>query len=88
MKSSTTPDFWKSYSRLTPETREQAKKAYQVWKKNPRHPSLCFKKVGQVWSLRVGSGVRAVAIFEADTYFWFWIGSHDKYEQIIAAWQP
>jgi hypothetical protein len=85
MKSSTTPDFWKSYSRLSPEVRRRAKKAYQVWKANPRHPSLRFKKVGQVWSIRIGAGFRAVALLEGETFFWFWIGSHDEYEKLLGA---
>ncbi len=31
MKSFTTPDFWAAYSALTPEAKEQAHKAYQLW---------------------------------------------------------
>jgi hypothetical protein len=83
MKSSTTPDFWQSYSRLSPEIRQRARKVYQAWKKNPRHPSLCFKKVGQMWSIRIGAGFRAVAMLEGGTFFWFWIGSHDEYEKLL-----
>jgi hypothetical protein len=67
--------------------RQRARSAYRVWKKNPRHPSLCFKKTGQVWSIRVGSGHRALALLENDVFHWFWIGSHDEYERILAAWQ-
>jgi hypothetical protein len=85
MKSSTTPDFWKTYARLSPEIRDRAKKAYRVWKNNPKHPSLCFKKVGQAWSIRIGAGFRALALLEGDTFFWFWIGSHDEYEKILGA---
>jgi hypothetical protein len=83
MKSSTTPDFWKSYSRLSPEIRERARKAYRVWTKSPNHPSLRFKKVGDAWSIRIGAGYRALAILEEDTFFWFWIGSHDDYEKVL-----
>jgi len=57
-----------------------------VWKKNPKHPSLCFKKVGHIWSIRIGAGFRAVALLEGDTFFWFWIGSHDEYEKLLGAW--
>ena len=83
MKSLTTPDFWESYARLSREARQRAKKAYQLWKRNPRHPSLCFKKVGQVWSIRIGAGIRAVALLDGDVFSWFWIGPHDQYEAII-----
>jgi hypothetical protein len=87
MKSSTTPDFWQSYSRLSAEIRQRARKAYRVWKKNPKHPSLRFKKAGQVWSIRIGAGFRALALVEQDVCYWFWIGSHDEYERILTAWQ-
>ncbi|HID29434.1 MAG TPA: hypothetical protein EYP19_05455 [Desulfobacterales bacterium] len=83
MKSSTTPDFWNSYSSLPPEIKSRARRTYQLWKRNPRHPSLCFKKVGQVWSIRVGERFRALAMQEDDTFFWFWIGNHDEYKRLI-----
>ncbi len=86
MKSSATSDFWESYARLSPELKERAKKAYRVWQKNPKHPSLCFNKVGHIWSIRIGAGYRAVSLLEGDTFFWFWIGKHDEYEKVIKAW--
>ncbi|MEH1869624.1 MAG: hypothetical protein V7K69_32145 [Nostoc sp.] len=46
MKSLTTPDFWRSYAALSPEAKEQARKAYRLWINNQLHPSLHFKKVG------------------------------------------
>lgn len=81
MKSSTTLDFWKSYSSLPPEIKRKAKAAYRLWQRDPRHPSLRFKKIGDVWSIRIGGGYRALAILESDTFYWFWIGTHDDYER-------
>ena len=26
---------------------------------------------------------RAVAILQEDTFFWFWIGTHDEYERLV-----
>jgi len=46
---------------------------------------LRFKKVGDVWSLRIGSGYRAVALLEEDIFFWFWIGTHDEYERLVSS---
>jgi hypothetical protein len=43
-----------------------------------------FKKTGTMWSFRNGSGYRALAILEADTFYWFWIGIHDDYDRLIA----
>ena len=83
MKSSTTPDFWESYSALPPEIRNRAKAAYRLWQRNPRHPSLCFKKTGNVWSVRIGGGYRALADLQGGAFYWFWIGAHDDYLRLI-----
>jgi hypothetical protein len=84
MKSSTTPDFWHCCAALPPETRNRARVVYRLWKHNPRHPSLCFKKVGAIWSVRIGGGYRATALLEGETFYWFWIGTHDEYLRLIA----
>jgi len=83
MKSSTTPDFWASYVALSPEVKSRAKLAYRLWRRNPRHPSLRFKKVGHVWSIRIGEGYRALALLQGDVFYWFWIGTHDAYMRLI-----
>ena len=84
MKSLTTPDFWAAYAKLPNEIRVTARAAYRIWQNNPRHPSLHFKKVDELWSVRIGRSYRALALLEGDTYFWFWIGTHDEYEQLLA----
>lgn len=83
MNSSTTPDFWESYSLLSSATKEKARRAYHLWRRNPRHPSLRFKKVGTVWSISIGPDHRALGLMEGDTLHWFWIGDHDEYERQI-----
>jgi len=84
MKSFATPDFWKAYAVLSPEVKEQAQKAYRLWRDNPLHPSLHFKKVGKnLWSARVSSGYRALALKKGNDYYWFWIGCHDEYEALL-----
>lgn len=86
MRSKTLPSFWKAYERLNKDIKEQARKSYEIWRRNPFHPSLHFKCVNQeenVWSLRVSRGYRALCIFEKDLVMWFWIGNHDEYEKFI-----
>lgn len=86
MKSKTLPSFWKAYRKLTKDIKHHAKKTYEIWRKNPFHPSLHFKCISQeenMWSLRVSRGYRALCIFEKDLVVWFWIGSHDKYDRLI-----
>ena len=85
MKSKTLPSFWKAYSTLSRDVKEQAKKSYELLKINPFHPSLHFKCVNNeenVWSLRISRSYRALCIYENDIV-WFWIGSHDDYEKFI-----
>jgi len=85
MKSSTTPDFWDSYGALPPEIKPRAKLTYRLWRRDPRHPSLRFKKTGNVWSIRIGGGYRALALLQGDTFYWFWIGTHDSYKRLIGS---
>jgi len=50
---------------------------------NRRHPSLQFKKIGPFWSARVTDDYRALAVLRDGTFYWFWIGSHAAYEELI-----
>jgi mRNA-degrading endonuclease RelE of RelBE toxin-antitoxin system len=84
MKSATLPSFWAEYRKLSHPIRERARKTYLLWADNPFHPSLHFKCIDSnegIWSVRVTRNYRAVGILEGDTVRWFWIGSHDDYEQ-------
>lgn len=84
MKSFATPNFWEAYAALSPEMKEQTRKAYRLWKENPLHPSLHFKKVGKnLWSARITEGYRALALKKGDDYYWFWLGSHNNYEALL-----
>ena len=84
MKSFTTPDFWQAYAALPRTIKEQAQKAYQLWRDNQSHPSLHFKKVVKnLWSVRVTQGYRALAIKKGEDYYWIWIGTHRKYETFL-----
>jgi hypothetical protein len=86
VKSYTDPDFWQLFARLPKEAQNQAKAAYRRWKLNPYHPGLNFKRIGQnnpLYSVRIGQHWRALGLWEGDTITWFWIGSHEAYNQII-----
>jgi hypothetical protein len=85
MKSLTNRRFWEAYRKLPEPVRRNARKTYRLWLHDPRLPSLHFKKVGKVWSIRIGNtNYRALADVQSDTAYWFWIGSHDEYERIIS----
>jgi hypothetical protein len=77
------PDFWVCYNALPAQIREQADRAFELLKANPRHPSLHFKQVGRFWSARVGLQYRAVGVDALDGVVWFWIGTHAEYDKLI-----
>jgi hypothetical protein len=78
----TSPEFWEAFEILPVEIQILARGNYELLKDNPRHPSLHFKKVGEQWSARVGSGYRALGIDVADGILWIWIGTHAQYDKL------
>jgi hypothetical protein len=75
--------FWERYGGLPNGVRELADKNFQLLQRNPRHPSLQFKKVGNFWSAKVGLAHRALAVEDGEDFLWVWIGTHDDYERMI-----
>lgn len=75
--------FWRAYDALPPEVQRLADENYQLLQRDPRHPSLHFKKVGRFWSARVGAHHRALAVLEGAVVVWFWIGRHDEYDRLV-----
>lgn len=78
-----TASFWKHYAILPADVRDRADKSFRLLKADPRHPSLHFKQIGDIWSARVGRGHRALALESEEGFDWFWIGSHDEYERLL-----
>ncbi len=86
MTSRLTDDFVACFRQLPQEVQELARKNYRLWRHNPAHPSLRFKRVIQsepVYSVRVGLHHRAVGVVENNTITWFWIGTHAEYDKIV-----
>ena len=84
MKSLTTPDFWEAYRALAQNVRELARKTYQLWQANPNHPPRQWKLLApRLWSIRVGLRYRAPARVRGDTTYWFSIGTHNDFDNII-----
>ncbi|MDJ0737095.1 MAG: hypothetical protein QNJ47_24005 [Nostocaceae cyanobacterium] len=84
MKSFTIPDFWQAYAALSPEIKQQTRKAYQIWKENQSHPFLHFKKVGKnLWFAQITAVFQALALKKGDDYYWLWIGFHDDYNSLL-----
>lgn len=84
MRHRANPKFWRFYESLSADIRRLADENYELLKSDPRHPSLHFKKVGRLWSARIGIHYRAVAVEDGLDMVWFWIGHHSEYDRIIA----
>ncbi|MEO8351108.1 MAG: hypothetical protein ABI680_05215 [Chthoniobacteraceae bacterium] len=87
MISRTRPSFWSLYADLGETSRAAARRAYELFSKDPGHPSLHFKKLGgleNVWSVRVTRDIRAVAERQGDIVVWFWIGTHGEFDKLFS----
>ena len=83
MSHHTNARFWRCYQGLPKEIRDLADRNYALLKSDQSHNSLQFKKVGPLWSVRVGLHYRALATEAADNLVWFWIGSHAEYDRLV-----
>ncbi len=84
----TVKSYWKSYKGLPKKIQRDADRKFNLWKKNPFHPSLNFKCVNteyNIWSVRVTIDYRALAVRNDKSVIWYWIGDHNKYEQLLRA---
>jgi hypothetical protein len=81
-----TPRFWQLYKQLPEAAQRLADKNYKFWLKDPRHPSLHFKKLkgsASLYSIRIGDKFRALGNVRADEVEWVWIGTHEEYNKLI-----
>jgi hypothetical protein len=86
LNSKVTDDFVDCFRRLPDAVKSQARKNYRLWRADPSHPSLHFKRVhrhDKLYSVRVGIGWRAVGLLQGDTVHWFWVGSHADYDKLL-----
>jgi hypothetical protein len=75
--------FWNLFSDLPESVQRVARKNFELLKHDPSHPSLHFKKVGKLWSVRSGINHRALAVQDGADIIWVWIGPHDEYRRLI-----
>ena len=83
MKSSVATRFWREYFALPKDVQRKARKAFLLWRRDPRHPSLRFERKGRYWSVRIDRGWRALARLEGGTVYWLAILSHDDYQRVL-----
>jgi hypothetical protein len=84
MISKRSKSFNKKFVLLPDEVKLLAIKTYKLWKNNRQHPSLQYKKMSDnVRSVRIGDGYRALGELRSDSIIWFWIGTHEEYNNLI-----
>ena len=81
--SSTTPRFWKLFRELPAEVQDLALEKYELFQKDPYHPSLCFQAKGKAWTIAIGRSYRAIAYRSENHLSWFWIGTHEDYNNVL-----
>ena len=77
------PEFWKSYQKLPAHVRDLADKKFELFTRDRFNASLGLKQKGEVWTVDVGRSYRAIALREENDFHWFWIGSHEAYNQLL-----
>lgn len=85
LRSFTTPKFRKCLSDLPPTVQKKSQETYKKWLIDPA--SVDFRQLKgkkNVWRVSIcGGDWRAVGLVKDDTINWFWIGSHNDYENLI-----
>lgn len=87
MKSVKTEKFKKAFDKLPIAIQGKAWLTYNIWKSNHYHPKLHFKRIHSgkpIYSVRIGLSYRALGVIQEDAIIWFWIGSHEDYNNLIS----
>ena len=75
MHSRRTKRFRALLDALPDHVQRQTRDGYQLFKRNPWHPSLQFKSIGKrdpsIYSARVGMHYRVIGFLEGETVTWF-----------------
>ena len=68
------------------EIQNLAVKNYRLWRRDPHHPSLHFRRLqGSTdrFTVGLGSHYRALGWLTKDTLTWVWIGTHADYDRLV-----
>jgi hypothetical protein len=78
--------FWDLFNGLPPEIQKLAIKNYELWRRDPRHPSLHFRRLRgskDRFTVRIGDRYRALGGSADGTMTWVWIGTHSEYDRLV-----
>ena len=88
MTSVATPRFWGLFQALPPEIQRLAVKNHNLWRRDPRHPSLRLRRLqgsDDRFSIRVGDHYRALGRLTGEKMVWVWIGTHSDYDRLVSS---
>jgi hypothetical protein len=88
VKSIATRRFWELFQVLPSEVQILAVKNYRLWRRNPHHPSLRFRRLQgseDRFSIRVGDHCRAPGRLAGEKIVWVWIGTHSDYDRLAGS---
>ena len=80
------PEFLEAFRKLDSATQHKVRRAYQLFKDNPRHGSLKFRRVRGTrnhYSAWVDDYYRVLGVVEGNVVTWYWVGPHDEYDRMI-----
>lgn len=83
MKHVAVEQFTELYGKLPVKVQKFVDHNFTVIKEYPDHPLLRLLKVEGIWSMRLGSQYRALAVEEGETIIWFWIGKYKHYTSLF-----
>lgn len=94
MKSRRNPRFHRAFRKLPTPAQDLARTAYQRFRADPYDPRLDFHDIkgtkAEVYAVDVGThnktAYRALGVWDKkqDVIVWFWIGSHEAYNNVVA----
>lgn len=87
-----TAEFKLLAMRLPERIQALAAEAYERFLTNPAHPALALHQLKDTkkghhrpgsWAVSVGSRYRAIFVVDGDVNVWYWIGSHESYNNFL-----
>jgi len=73
---------------LPSEVQNLAVKNYRLWRRDPRHPSLRFRRLQgseDRFSVRVRDHYRTLGTRAGEKMIWVWIGTHSDYDRLVGS---
>lgn len=86
MNSFATRRFWALFEALPSEVQRVAVRNYSLWRRDPHHPSLRFRRLQgsqDRCTVRIGDHYRALGIIAGDAVTRVWIGTHADYDGLV-----